>query len=175
MTIKELVNKYKIVTFTQNGKRMLRAFEFKAAERDGVIDELKLKKAEIIAYLDGIEQTKKAKAAARQAKIDAILGLREIEQKRDALNKYHYDFNRALENGDGLFPKRPDVDMPALLAKYPHAAAYLKAEKNAYSPNCEISAIGTKALEAVIDGDYKIAIKKMEEEIKEFADRHAWD
>ena len=62
-----------------------------------------------------------------------------------------------------------------LLAQYPHAAAYLKAEKEAYSANYELAAIGRKALERVKAGDWQGAMEEMEKEKNAFLERHIWD
>lgn len=88
---------------------------------------VKAHKPEIMAHLMGREKA----AADRQAKIDAIDDLKELEAANEALLNYHEAFNRAIENDDAIFPSKPSVTpegIEALRKKYPRAAAYRKAE-----------------------------------------------
>ena len=49
------------------------------------------------------------------------------------------------------------------------------AEKEAYKSNFELAEIGQRALEKVINGQWKEAMDDLKREKDEFIDRHAWD
>ncbi len=58
---------------------------------------------------------------------------------------------------------RPAHDIPAMLAKYPRAAAYLKAEAWARGAHYAKVAAGKAALEKIIQGeDFAAALAEME-------------
>lgn len=115
----------------------------------------------------------------RQAKIDAIPGLREIEDARADLANWQQEFSASFDGegggGVGVRPK-PEYDMAALYARYPRAKAYLTAQDFAASENYAKSAAGQKALAAIIDGeDYERAISAMEAAWKGHIADHVWD
>lgn len=62
-------------------------------------------------------------------------------------------------------------------AKYPRADAYLKAEAEANKHNYQLSAIGKRALEKIINDPtgYEQAIKQMNKEIEKFTQEHLFD
>lgn len=175
MEIAEMIKKYGITIVVKSGQKMLHSWETVAIKRDGMMDELKARKEEIIAHIEAEEAEKKSAFEARQAKINAIPGLKEIIRAQKELAEYREAFNEAMERGDGFLPAKPEIDIDALISDYPWAAAYLKAEKEANKSNYEISAIGRKALEAVIEGDWQRAMEEMGKELDEFAKRHIWD
>lgn len=85
----------------------------------------KAHKPEIMEYL--LKKEKQAeedaqKARERQAKIEAIEGLKELEAANEALLNYREAFNQAIESGDAIFPSKPSVTpegIEALRKKYP--------------------------------------------------------
>ena len=175
MTIEEMIRKYDIVIVEKDGEKKLAIRNVTGVKRDGMFDEIKANKESIIASIEE-EQKKKIEAfRVRQGKINAIPGLKEIKEAKEKVEKFHIDFNRAMDRGDGILPVYPSVDVEALMEEYPQAAAYIKAEKESLCSNYELAEIGGKALERVINGDWEKAIEDMEKEISEFVERHCWD
>lgn len=153
------------------------------AKKDGVLDEITKKKPEIMQYLKEQREKKEAeeekKAKERQEKIDSIPGLKEIEAAEEDMDNWRREFNKSFEDVGGLgVRQKPEYDFDAMYDKYPIATAYLKAKGEADKQNYELSAIGKRALEKIIDNpeaNYKEAIEQMEKELREFSDAHMWD
>lgn len=155
---------------TADGKRIVK--ELKAGMWKAEVEEIRL-------HLQNEEEAKQAAANARQEKIDAIEGLREIHDAKEAWSRYHDAFNRMMEDQDNdgaCPPTRPTVSVEELNAKYPRAAAYIKAENYSCAANYAKSSAGRKALEKIINGeDYAQAIADMEAEWSAYCDAHIWD
>lgn len=134
---------------------------------------------EIKAHLIAERDAKAAAAAAREAKIDAIEGLKEIKSAIYDRQRYRCEFNAMMDDefNDGTrAPKLPTADVDALLAKYPRAAAYIKAESYSYAAHDVKSMSGAKALEKIINGeDYAAALADMEAEWSAYVNEHMWD
>lgn len=142
----------------------------------------KAHKPEIMEYL--LKKEKQAeedaqKARERQAKIEAIEGLKELEAANEALLNYREAFNQAIESGDAIFPSKPSVTpegIEALRKKYPRAAAYRKAEAGSLAANYAQASAYKKALERIINGDdYEKALADADAEWKAYLDEHIWD
>lgn len=121
----------------------------------------KARKPEIMAYLLAKEAAQAQEKAEHQAKIDAIEGLEEIRAAEIALEKYHAAFERMMEDesNDGVNPPaKPRVDIAALIAKYPRAAAYRKAESWTYSGHYAKSAAGQRAMERIENGEDHVTV-----------------
>lgn len=144
-------------------------------KKDNALEEIKLRKPEIIELLTAEENARKAAFEDRQRRIDSIEGLKEIVAAREAIIKYLYERRKAIENDGFGWPKKPDYDLEAAYKKYPKATAYLKAQGLAESSNYELSAIGRKAVEGILYGDWEEAIETMDAERSANADKHAWD
>ena len=144
-------------------------------KKDNALDEIKAHKSEIIDILTAEENAKKAAFEDRQRRIDSIEGLKEIVAAREAIAKYLYERRKAIENDGFGWPKKPDYDLDAAYVKYPRAVAYLKAQGLTDSSNYELSAIGRKAVEGILYGDWKESIETMNAERSANADKHAWD
>ena len=147
-------------------------------KKDKAEEMVKSKKMEIMSYLKEEKEKEERTYRERQEKIKAIEGLEEIRDAIQRQAEWHEKFARAMEREDGcvgLGPK-PEDNIAELKKKYPRAAAYLTAENESLKSNCELSAIGKKALEAIINGeDHEEVMSTMEAEHKAFADRHMWD
>ena len=142
----------------------------------------KAHKPEIMEYL--LKKEKQAeedaqKARERQAKIESIEGLKELEAANEALLNYREAFNRAMESGDGILPSKPSVtpeDIEALCKQYPRAAAYRKAEAGSLSANYAKASAYKKALEKIINGeDCEKALADADAEWSAYCDEHIWD
>lgn len=178
MTTKELISRYDIFD-PQNGNGTIGIRNKDAVMRDNAIDEIKARKAEIIAYFAAERKAEADAKAERESRIAQIDGLAEIKAAIADLEKWNSEFERSFEgaNACGGFGVRskPDVDIDALKQKHPRAAAYLRAEEEVYSGNYEVAEIGRKALEEVIYGDYEKAMDEMGKDIKAYVDRRIWD
>lgn len=115
----------------------------------------------------------------RERKIDSIEGLQEIRDAYHAADRYRAAFERMMDDeaNDGVFPPtRPTADIPALLEKYPRAAAYLEAERYSMAAHYVKAAAGRKAIDAIIDGeDYQAAIAAMEKKWADHVAASIWD
>ena len=183
MTADELIKTYRIVLDCQWNVKTRRneptgrlcVCESLRAKSDGVIDEIKAHKTEIIDILTAEANAKKEAAADRQRRIDAIEGLKEIVEARNKAHEWHVYFIKAMDRGDSVLRSEPKYDFDAAYQKYPKAAAYLKAQSMANKRNDELSAIGRKAVDGILYGDWKAALETMDAEQKAFTDAHTRD
>ena len=112
----------------------------------------------------------------REARRDAIPGIKEIEEARSAWDKYHYIYDKVIADGEGRMPTKPAVSTTELCEKYPKAAAMLQAEDYSRASNVAKCSAGRKARERIIDGeDYTQVIADMEKEWTDYCDEHVWD
>lgn len=188
MEIKEMIKKYDIFQESkyEPGKGMIYGDKIgvrgvKQAQKDGALDEIKAKKAEIIKYFESERAEARRKYEERQQKIAAIEGLKEIKAAYEDLAKWRHEFNKSFDGeyavgGLGVRQK-PQYDFESMRAQYPVADAFLKAEAYADKENHELSSIGKDALEKIINDseNYAEHIAEMERKLKEFTDRHIWD
>nr|DAH25601.1 MAG TPA: hypothetical protein [Caudoviricetes sp.] len=123
------------------------------------------------------EQAEERETAERRRNLrDAIPGLKELEAAREAQATYREAFARAVDSGDGIYPAKPKGDPAELSARYPMAAAMLRAESYSRATNYHKAAAGQKAVERILDGeDWEKAISDMEAEWKEAVSEHMWD
>lgn len=158
MTVMQMVDTYKI---SLHGTDNMQIANGQKAIKDGMVDALKAAKPDIMAYL----QQQKADSEARKAKIEAIEGLAELRDAIYAMAQYKEKMNKMFDSESGVLAIAKPTPTPAeVSAKYPRAAAYIKAENWTYSENYKKSAIGKNALEAIINGgDHEEAIKAMED------------
>ena len=174
-----LAKKYELSIVIKAGQEMLMCPPRLATtvKRDGAGPLIKAHKPEIIAWLKTREAEANAAAEVRRAKIAAIPGLAEIRAAQNEVTAWDKEFNRLAESEDGVsvFRTRPQYDFAAMSAKYPQAAAYLKAESLSLKSNYELAAIGDKALEMVIDGEWQAALDYIKVENDKFVERHLWD
>lgn len=170
--VADLIKRYDIVM--HNGNLVIRGMKPNAEE----MKELKENKEAIIEHIKETERKKVEAAQERQRKIDNIEGLKELKQARMALEDYHYRYEKSFENEytSSKPPKRPDINIEELNAKYPRAAAYLKAEAYSNSSDVGKRSAGKKAKERIINGeDYKKVIADMEKEWEDYAKNRIWD
>lgn len=129
---------------------------------------------------DAEEAAKRAEAERigreRAERRAAIPGMKLIEKAREEWDKWHDDTVRAIDNGDGIRPAEPKVNIEELKQQFPQAAALLKAESYSRSTNYAKASAGSKARECIIDGeDYAKAIADMEQEWTDYCHKHMWD
>ena len=162
--IEMLINKYNLRVVKHNGvDALLPSTKPNATDLAAIKDN----KTDIINYLLSKEAEERKAAAERMAKIEAIEGLKEIENATIIWNNY----SRSLENNfdneyaSSILPTPLKVTVDELKKKYPRAAAYILAESWVISNNYKKADAGRKALERIINGDdYKQVIKDMKDE-----------
>lgn len=173
MTATEMIERYDICL---HGADKIAVRNLQKATKDDAIDQIKAAKAEIMAILKAEVEAKEKAHAERQAKINAIEGLEELEYTIRAWEDYHEAFNRAMEEGDGFFPAMPSVKVEEVSNKYPRAAAYITARGWSRSANYAKASAGAKALEAIINGeDHEQAVKAMNAEWTAYCNERIWD
>lgn len=176
MKIEEMVKKYRL-KIAEDGVRLL-VYGAEEAKRDGVIEEIKTRKPEIMSYLKEKKESEERAEREREEKVNGIEGLKEIEDAIEEQNKWTRDFERMMDSEDGFtgMRVRPKNHVNELLEKYPRAAAYIKAYNLSFNENYELQEIGSRALEKIINGeDYNEVMNKMKSEKEEFVNRHIWD
>lgn len=180
MTALELVEKYKIYIVHEQWNKTTGRYEkvenvigvanIGTAKRDGMIEELKARKAEIIEAIKNKKAEEKKARDERQAKIDAIEGLAEILAAESRLIEWNLKFDKIIANGESaaFLSSKPSYNFEEALKKYPRAAAYLKAEKLAKNKDEKLAEVGKKALEEIISGDWRKASEEMDSEKKAY-------
>lgn len=171
----ELISKFGLKLGHKNGKPGIRITE-KVNQKQ--VDQIKALKDEIIGELQEREAAHRAAAEEREAKINAIEGLKELQKAISAEEDYHREFNRRMENEalSSFLPARPAVSSKDIRAKYPRAAAYIKAENWKWASNYAKSGAGEKALERIINGeDHEQVMADMESEWSAHCQERMWD
>lgn len=141
MNTQELIQRYKIaLKLDERGQPTGNLIVYRADK--AALAAIKAAKPEIVAALLAQREAGLRAEQERQAKIDAIPGLREIEAARADLVNWKLEFDASFdsENGGGVGVRsKPKYDMDALYAKYPRAKAYLDAQDFAASEKrCKI-------------------------------------
>ena len=176
MTVNEMIKKYNLTLAKRNGEDAIRVGK-KVSK--ATIEEIRKAKPEIIAELKRREAEKKAAYEARQARINAIEGLKELQRAIAAEEAYREALNDMMEDeyNDGARPpKKPEISVKELKEKYPRAAAYLKAESWSMASNYIKAGAGQKAKERIINGeDYRQVIAEMEKEWLDYCKERMWD
>lgn len=173
MDIHEMIERFHLTPVKRNGKWMIYTESWMSKEE---IEELKANREDILKELLYRKEEKARKEKERQAKIKAIPGLAEIKEALVKEEEWRWKFRKSFEHvgGKGV-GTAPHYDFEKAYRQYPQAYAYLRAEKKAYSHNCQLAEIGCRAMEKVIQGDWKTAMEEMEKEEKAFAEAHQWD
>lgn len=131
---------------------------------------------EIKAALMAEEAEERETAERRCAFRAAIPGLAEIEAADEAFFAYRRAFARAMDSGDGVYPKPPKENTDELRERYPMAAAMLRAESYSRAANYHKASAGRKAVERILDGEnWEKAISDMEAEWDAAVSEHMWD
>lgn len=183
MTLNELIKRYgiKLSIEYRDGKRTptgrLYVADSANAKRYGDWEKIVSAKEEIKAILLQEFEEEQRAAEEREAKINAIPGLKEIKAAKEDLENWHYEFEYSFRDvgGMGVRPK-PQYDFEALYKKYPRANAYLKAEAYSRTASHAKASAGKKALERIINGeDCDTVLSEMKAEWSAYCDEHIWD
>ena len=131
---------------------------------------------EIKAALIAEEAEERETAERRRNFRDAIPGLKELEAAKEEQAAYREAFARAVDSGNGIYPAKPKSDPEELSARYPAAAALLRAESYSCAANYRKAGAGRKAVERILDGEnWEKVINDMETEWHEATSEHMWD
>lgn len=183
MTPSELIKRYgiKLSIEYKDGKATPTGKIFIAfgslAKETGDWEKIVSAKEEIKAILLQDFEEGRLASQEREAKINAIPGLKEIKAAKEDLENWHYEWEDSFRDvgGLGVRPK-PQYDFEELYKKYPRANAYLKAEAYSCAANYAKASAGKKALERVINGeDCDTVLSEMEAEWSAYCDEHIWD
>jgi len=175
MTIQELIQKCGIKEHSGN---QIMVDKTKVGSH---LEEIKARKEEILSYFAAQHAAVETARKDREAKINAIEGLNELQEAIEAEVEHHAAFTRMMENegqsGNGaLLPSLPEVSSKDLKAQYPRAAAYLKAQNYSLASNYAKASAGKKALERIIKGeDYEKVLADMEAEWSAHCEGNMWN
>lgn len=178
MKLEEMVKKYKVTLFNPSAAYrtqhnlpsgdMLNVGNVSLLKSDNMVSYIREHKQEIIDFLKEPKD-----------KVPAIPGLKEIETLEKEWKNFRRSFNASFdhENAAGIQAriKRPDTKPAALRKKYPQADAYLRMKDLVNSSDSDLSAIGDRAMEMVIDGNWQEALKYADREQQKFTEEHLWD
>ncbi len=173
MKIREFIQKCGITISGPEGKEDIKAtnsgavplnvyVSFVRDQRSKVIAEVKAMAAEGI----GVENAEKIK------------GLNELENAINAWSNYYRERERRWEDEalSSFLPAEPEADIEELKAKYPRAAAYIRAENYRYASHYAKAAAGKRAMERITAGeDHDMVIAEMEAEWTAHCEEHVWD
>lgn len=118
------------------------------------LDFLKAHKPEIISYIKAEKAKKEAEYQEYLRKLNGIEGLQEIRNALSDLESWHREFEKSFEDVGGMgVRQKPQYDFDALYAKYPRAAAYIRADNYSDASHYVKAAAGSKAKKRILDGD----------------------
>ena len=145
------------------------------------IEILKANKQEIIAIIKAEkaekEEIAKAETKVYQEKLNGIEGLNEIIKLKAKWEAYRYEFEREMEEGNGIFRGiKPEETIEEVSARYPRARAYRLASNYAMASSYSKKSAGEKAVEKILNNeDYTKAITDMKSEWEAYCKKHIWD
>ncbi len=172
--IRELIESWKMKVVPAGDKEQLHATPPTQREMDKYWEHIRANKATFVAEIKKVE----AEKVEREANIKDIEGLQELKNAINAEERYRHEFDRRMEDEmlSSIAPDKPKVSVQELKAKYPRAAAYIKAESWKNSSNVRKYNAGKKALERIVAGeDYEQVLADMEAEWTEYTRTRMWD
>lgn len=171
--IKEMIKKYDIKD-AGNGK--LRCCNMELAKME--MGAIKAAKPEILAYFATERQALADKMAAEEKAFEAIPGIKEIKNIRNAWAAWHKEFNRRMDDEllSCVSKAAPEIKVADVEAKYPEAVFALKVDAERYGANYDIAVIAEKACQSIITGQPISEVKAAyDAEMEAFANRNMWD
>lgn len=167
--IAEMIAKYAI-TETLDGR--IRVSNTRIVT-DEIYKQLISVKPEILAYF----ADERAEREHRRQTFEEIPGVKELRTARAEWKEWRIDYDEAWERGEGRYPAAPQSDVAAIAAKYPAAVFALKVEgERLYSANYELTAIASKAYDALCSGEpYEQVRAAYDADTDAFVERHIWD
>lgn len=183
MNIKDMIDRYDLRLATRfDGGKLMKTGNIlisrpQQVQKDNALADIKAEKPEIIACLEAQGAAERVALEERERKIAAIPGLKEIQDAQNDVTAWNKEFRESFEDVGGLgVRKKPEYDFDAIYAKYPVAAAYLKALSYSMSINDVKAAAGKTAIDAILSGaDPAAAIREMESAWGNHCMDHVWD
>lgn len=176
MTIEEMIKKYRIVPCTYGPNKGKLAIQ--RSPRGAEHDVLMAAVPSIKKYFADQQASEDAERARRKANVASIPGLAEIDALRKSVSDWHRNFNRSFDDecrvGAGKYPEGSETE---LRKKYPQADAYIRVRAQAEKRNCELAAIGEKALRRFEDDpeSWESIVAEMKSALTENSRKHMWD
>lgn len=171
--IKEMIKRYGI---KEAGNGKIRCYNIELAKTG--LDAIKAAKPEILAYFAAERQALADKMAAEEKAFEAIQGIKEIQNIRNAWAAWRREFNRGMDDEllSCVSTAAPEVKVADVEAKYPEAVFALKVDAERYAANYDIAAIAQKAYSAIVSGQPISEVKAIyDAEKKDFVNRNMWD
>jgi hypothetical protein len=173
VNIRKLIKDWNMKVVVVDGEERIQARPQSQQELNKYGEWVKANKNVLIAEIKAIENER----VEREAKIQAIEGLKELKAAIAAQEQFQYERQKRWESESlsSILPKPPQVDVEELKTKYPKAWAYVKAENWTLSNNSGKRQAGKKALERIIAGEnHEQVLADMEAEWSEYV-RARWD
>ena len=136
-----------------------------------------VRKEEVLEFLKTQKARKEEERKAKDPE-NVIAGLRVLKEAIAKLENYYYLREKRFEDErlSSLPIAKPNVDLDALKARYPRAAAYLKANAWSCASHYAKAAAGRRACERILAGeDYEVVLAEMEEEWSDYVNEHMWE
>lgn len=167
----EMIKKYNIRLSTGKDKLVVNG-KIGKSQKDK--EYVKAHKDEIVDILIQKEKQEEYERNEYRRKIESIEGLIQLESLISDWSKYNNDMSRFIERDcTGKPPTKPEVTVEEMSEKYPRAAAYIKADRWSYSAHYYKSSCGTRAKEAILNGEnYEDAISDMKSAWKKYTEEH---
>ena len=195
--MRKLIKDWNMQIVTIEGEERIQARPRSQQELNKYGEWVKANKNVLIAEIKAIENER----VEREAKIQAIEGLKELKAAIAAQEQYEYERQKRWESESlsSILPKPPQVDkenpyedatteddswdrfllilnVEELKTKHPKAWAYIRAEGWANASHYAKAAAGRVALERIINGDdHDQVIAEMEAEWNAYTKQHIWD
>lgn len=172
--MRKLIKDWNMKVVVVDGEERIQARPQSQQELNKYGEWVKANKNVLIAEIKAIENER----VERDAKIQAIEGLKELKAAIAAQEQYEYERQKRWESESlsSILPKPPQVDVEELKTKYPKAWAYIRAEGWANARHYAKAAAGRVALERIINGEnHDQVIAEMEAEWNAYTKQHIWD
>lgn len=176
MTIEEMIKKYEIepCTYGPNKGKLAIRNSPSGAEHDALMAAV----PSIKKYCADQQAAESTERARRKANVASIPGLAEIDALRKSVSDWYRDFNRSFDDECRVSAgKYPEGDEAELRKKYPQADAYIRVRAQAEKRNCELAAIGEKALKRFESNpaSWESIMADMESALAESSRRNMWN
>lgn len=131
------------------------------------------------ARIDAISLKSKQDSVEREQtyklQLSDIEGLTHLRAALHERERYHYQFERMMEDedNDGVNPPRPvTTDLDSLKVKFPRAWAYIRAEDMSLAANDSKASEGKRAVQEILAGAGPEALSAAEKRWSDYATEH---
>lgn len=171
--INNVISSLNIQVRKQNGEEKLwcNVPKYKKALFEKNVEFIRQNRKEIIEQIKSQKKTRENEYKLHKVRLKAMEGYEEIKSAKRIWDKYRRDFDKAVENGTGILPKKPQIEtVGVLMKKHPRAAAYIKMSSWQDSSNYVKSGIGEKAAKEILrGGNYAQVLARAEQEWSKYA------